>query len=133
MAIGTGARPGQHAGEINMTPMIDVLLVLIVIFMITQPMMQKAMDVQLPREDGSDHGDSIVLELGSDGTFAINRTPIKPGTLEQRLQSVFRQRAHKVLLLKAHPDVRYQDVVTAMDVARGAGVKVIGAVLPAGS
>jgi biopolymer transport protein ExbD len=120
--------------EPNMTPMIDVLLVLIVIFMIAQPMMQKTMDIQLPKEEKdakpNPENVNIVLQIESGGVYKINTLQVTQAQLAQKLNDIYRNRPQKIIFVKAAPDVIYQDVIAAMDAARGAGVKVIGAVLP---
>lgn len=129
--IGNGKRSG-NISTINMTPMIDVLLVLLAIFMIAQPVLLKTIDVQIPREKASEATASappIVLEIDSDGNYSINKRPIAAGNLEASLRQVYMNRPDRVLFIKADGDVIYEDVVAAMDAARGAGVSVLGAIL----
>ncbi len=121
-----------NIASINMTPMIDVLLVLLAIFMIAQPVLLKTIDVQIPREKRSEATASappIVLEIDSDGNYSINKRPIAADNLEITLQQVYMNRPDKVLFIKADGDVVYEEVAAAMDAARGAGVSVLGAVL----
>jgi biopolymer transport protein TolR len=134
MGISMGKTGTGNITDPNMTPMIDVLLVLIVIFIIAQPMMQKTMDIQLPKEDAEktepQTNTNIVLSVEPNGVYKINSLQVTQAQLGPKLNEIYRNRPQKVIFVKAGPDVIYQDVISAMDAARGAGVKVIGAVLP---
>lgn len=129
MSVG-GGNSGLN-NEPNVVPMIDIMLVLLIIFMIMQPMMRKAVDLQLPEPSPSvvtanQASDQIVLEVLADGSFALNREPLTKETLAARLVEVYANRPDKIIFLKGDDKVIYQDVITAMDIARGSGVKVIG-------
>jgi biopolymer transport protein ExbD len=131
MAMAVGGSK-DHVADINMTPMIDVLLVLLVIFMIAQPMLQKSIDVQIPEEKEPTQANpapNIVLEIFADGTLAINTEPVAKDKLQERLTAIYAGRPDKAMMVKADPEVLYDDVIQAMDAARGAGVQVIGAML----
>ena len=134
MGISMGKTGSSEVSDINMTPMIDVLLVLLVIFMIAQPLLQKTMDVQLPKEEKNPTAApptaQIILQIAPGNQYKINTVPVAKAQLEARLKQIYENRPQKIIFVKAEPEVVYQDVIAAMDAARGAGVKVIGAVLP---
>ncbi|HEX7050824.1 MAG TPA: biopolymer transporter ExbD [Longimicrobiales bacterium] len=134
MAMNVG-KGGGSISDINITPMIDVLLVLLVIFMIIQPLLQKSIDMQLPVEKESQPSEPaprIVLEIDANGAYTINTEPVSHDQLQARLTEIYSARPDKILFVKADGAVLYQDVIAAMDVARGAGVTVLGTVLPDG-
>lgn len=129
MAMSTGGGGGL-TNDINVTPMIDVLLVLLIIFMLVVPMSRKAIDLQLP--DPSDQQQSanpppqIVLEVLPGDRFLLNKEPLNKTTLFKRLKEIYDPRPEKIIFVKGDPKAKYSQVIYAMDVARGAGVKVIG-------
>jgi biopolymer transport protein ExbD len=124
------ARPASALeNEINVTPMIDVLLVLLIIFMTAIPTMRKSIDVQVPDRSSPSRSagtPSIVLEIDAQGAYSINRSFVPHDQLRSRLREIFGARPDEVLFVKGHGRVKYAHVVEAMDVARGAGVKVLG-------
>jgi biopolymer transport protein TolR len=130
MAMSGGAT-GSLTNEINVTPMIDVLLVLLIIFMMVIPMSRKAIDLQLPdpTPDNSSSGpppSQIVLEVLPGNVYKVNTQPVAKNDLAKRLKEIYDPRPEKIIFVKGDPAVKYSDVIYAMDVARGAGVKVIG-------
>jgi biopolymer transport protein ExbD len=129
MSMTTGAGAGVQS-DINVTPMIDVLLVLLIIFMITQPLSRMALDVQVPPPDETTVSKTppsqIVLELANDGGYSINGQPVPKDQLDAQIHAIYDQRPAKLLFIKAGVERLYQDVIEAMDVARGAGVQIIG-------
>jgi len=130
MAMATGGGSGEVSSDINVTPMIDVLLVLLIIFMIAQPLSRMTMDVQVPPPDTpqtkTPPSAQIVLELRDDGSYAINSQPYPFDQLDAQLHAIYDARPAKLMFVKAGPNRIYQDVIQAMDIARGAGVQVIG-------
>jgi biopolymer transport protein ExbD len=116
-------------GDINVTPMIDVLLVLFVVFLLIQQT-RRVMPVQLPplAESGeAGHpAPQIVLQLREDGSYAINGRPVAFDVLGRRLGEVYLERPVKLLFVQSAPLRRYGEVIDAVDVARGAGVQVVG-------
>jgi biopolymer transport protein TolR len=132
MAMSGGNPSSGLTNEINVTPMIDVLLVLLIIFMMVIPMSRKAIDLQLPdpTPDNTPSGpppSQIVLEVLPGNVFKVNSQPIPKNDLQKRLKEIYDPRPDKIIFIKGDPTVKYSDVIYAMDVARGAGVKVIGA------
>jgi biopolymer transport protein ExbD len=129
----SGSNPSAGLqNEINVTPMIDVLLVLLIIFMMVIPMSRKAIDLQLPdpTPDNTPAGpppSQIVLEVLPGNTFRINSQPVSKNDLGRRLKEIYDPRPDKIIFVKGDPAVKYSDVILAMDVARGSGVKVIAA------
>lgn len=131
MAMITGRR-GGHVASINMTPMIDVLLVLLIIFMVVQQGLQRGVSVQIPAPVPSvtDNigDDNIVLEVAEGGAYRINQHPVATGTLQATLAQLFEGRPRKVLFVKGGERVAYAEVVRAVDTSRLAGVEVVGLV-----
>jgi len=129
MAMSSGGGGGL-TNDINVTPMIDVLLVLLIIFMLVVPMSRKAIDLQLP--DPSDQVQSanpppqIVLEVLPGDRFLLNKEPLTKANMLKRLKEIYDPRPEKIIFVKGDPKAKYSEVIFAMDVARGAGVKVIG-------
>lgn len=127
----TSGGSGGLTNEINVTPMIDVVMVLLIIFMAALPSMRKAIDVNLPDPNPSvapanAKSDQIVLEVNVDGTYSINTEKVTEANLGPRIKSIYDGRPEKIIFVKGDPKVKFEQVVHAMDVSRGAGVKVIG-------
>lgn len=131
MGMSTGDSGGGMTSDPNVTPMIDVLLVLLIIFMVIVPSLRKSIDVQLPDptpQVAPPNADNtnIVLEVLPEGKFKINSEEATREGLPKRLAEIYGPRPDKIIFVKGDSTVKYQDVIYAMDVARGAGVKVIG-------
>jgi biopolymer transport protein TolR len=131
MAGGGGTAPGEINSEPNVIPMIDIMLVMLIIFMVSQPLARMAMDIQVPPQETAaakpnQVSNQIVLELTADGGYAINTQPVPFDQLDTQIHAIFDSRPAKLMFVKSAPTRRYQEVIDAMDVARGAGVQVIG-------
>lgn len=121
--------------EPNVVPMIDILLVLLIIFMMQIPLQRKVMDVQVPPEqqvekEQMQQSDQIVLELKDDGSYAINNQTIAKSDLDTKFHEIYDNRPAKLMFVRVGGTRRYQDLIEAMDIARGAGVQVIGLTPP---
>jgi biopolymer transport protein ExbD len=132
MAMSGGGSSSGLTNDINVTPMIDVLLVLLIIFMLVIPMSRKAIDLQLPdpTPDNTPQGPppaQIVLEVLPNNVFKVNSEQVPKERLPARLKEIYDPRPEKIIFVKGDDHVKYETVIWAMDVARGAGVKVIGA------
>ena len=131
MSMAAADSSNHLSNDINVTPMIDVLLVLLVIFMMIVPSARKAVDVQVPDPTPStvpvtSAANQIVLEVKPNSEYSINTEVVPKDRLAARLREIYEQRPEKIIFVKGHPTVKYQDVIFAMDVSRGAGVKVVG-------
>ena len=117
--------------EPNVVPLCDVLLVLLIIFMVITPSVQRGMDAKLPETlGGSDQSiDVIVMTLHNDGKIDINKSFYERDILDSELLRIYGPRQHKTMLIRADARVPFSNVVELMDIARGAGVEEVGIVL----
>ena len=114
--------------EPNVTPFLDVLLVLLIIFMYLSLTQQKVITAQLPDPTpvNGPSTASIVLEVRPSAKYAINSRVVAGSQLARELRAIYDGRPEKALIIRAAPGVRYQEVVTAVDIAKGAGVVAVG-------
>ena len=120
----------DHLADINVTPLVDVMLVLLIIFMVTAPMLHQGISVALPKTATtnlrSTLEDPIVLSISRDGLFYINETPVARGLLKERLKAILRGRKEKAVLLKADRSLSYGTVIETLDLLNRMGIESLG-------
>jgi biopolymer transport protein TolR len=132
MAFTSGPKgdPFDHLADINVTPLVDVMLVLLIIFMVTAPMLHQGVSVALPKAKSQSlpksQEDPIILSITKDGRYYINETPVAHGLLKDRMEAFVRMRKDRTVYLKADKDLPYGTVVETMDLLNRMGIENLG-------
>ena len=130
MAMDLGGAKGGVKSDINVTPLVDVMLVLLIIMMLVAPMLQQGVAVRLPSAnnttDKPETQEQTVLAISKDKSFFLNARPVTEGEMATRLNEILENKKEKIVLIKADEEVEYGAVMTAMDQLRQAGIEDIG-------
>jgi biopolymer transport protein ExbD len=130
MAMDLGGAKGGIKSDINVTPLVDVMLVLLIIMMLVAPMLQQGVAVRLPTAsnttDKPETQEQTVLAISKDKSFFLDARPVTEGDMANRLNEILENKKEKIVLIKADEEVEYSAVMTAMDQLRNAGIEDIG-------
>jgi biopolymer transport protein ExbD len=125
-----GGAKGGIKSDINVTPLVDVMLVLLIIMMIVAPLLQKGADVKLPlaaySSDKPETQDQTVVAVDSQGRFFVNGVPVREEELRQRVEDILETKTERIVLIKADEDAQYSAVMGAMDQLRASGIEDMG-------
>jgi biopolymer transport protein ExbD/biopolymer transport protein TolR len=129
MNVGSTAKRNRATPQMNVTPLVDVVLVLLIIFMVVTPLLSKQMWLQLPKQDAQvappSDDKSVVLTVSNDGAYAINGASLDKSELKEKVSRVMAARTDKVLYFEAADGAPYALTVEAMDIARQGGAKTL--------
>jgi biopolymer transport protein ExbD len=130
MSMDVGAAKGGIKSDINVTPLVDVMLVLLIIMMIVAPLLQKGADVKLPlaanTAEKPETQDQTVLAVDKSDRYYVNGLPVRKEELRQKVEEVLETKKERIILIKADEDARYSAVMDAMDELRASGIEDIG-------
>jgi biopolymer transport protein TolR len=132
MGMGSGGGRGEVTSDINVTPMADVMLVLLIIFMVVTPMLQKGSPVELAKTHNpvdmpdADHDDAVLVAVTRDGKFWLNQDKISIDELATKVNDLLSAKMDKTVFVKSDARAKYGDVKTVVDTIRNAGVDKVG-------